>query len=117
MNKKVFLHLIVFIFVILFLVSCERITYEQRMRTLQYDHISFDGEQYYFLSDYEDIPEAFIPFGDSVKVQIVDKNGLPYDTNRFEEALTYKNDDKLVYLYFQSAYFTKDISKAASWNK
>ena len=86
------------------------------MQFIQYHHISYNGVQYYYLDSDIEIPNEYIPFGDSVKVQVVDKDGIPYNEDLFEEAFTYRNDDRIIYLYFQSAVFTKDTSKAAPWN-
>ena len=100
---------------IVFMVSCGKVSYESSLQYLKYDHISRDGVSYYVLDEKNEIPDEYEPFGETVKIQIVDSDGTPYDAERYEDAYTYRNDVDMKYLYFGSAKYTSDRSLAAEW--
>jgi len=86
-------------------------------RYLLYDHITFNGVDYYLLDTEESIPDSidngqFIM--DDVYVVLVDKSGVPYDRNQRESAWLYANDTEQKYIYYYSAQYTKDKSLASS---
>ena len=90
------------------------IPYDKINQYLLFHHIVYDGEDYYIMdTDEYDVPDEYVPFGDSVYVTLVDKDGEPYDPERREEAFTYQNDEEKMYLYYISAKYTKDKSKAS----
>ncbi len=92
--------------------SCAFIPYDLRKQYLQYDHIKYDGVDYYYLRTDADVPDEYSLFGDKVQVQIVDKNGKPYDKDKYEDAYLYIGDEDAVFIYFGSAPFTRDRSLA-----
>ena len=96
----------------LLLSSCAFIPYDLRTQYLQYDHIKYDGVDYYYLRTDADVPDEYSLFGDKVQVQIVDKNGKPYDKDKYEDAYLYIGDEDAVFIYFGSAPFTRDKSLA-----
>ena len=79
---------------------------------LLFHHVVYNGEAYYMLDSEYDLPDKVVPFSEKVTVILVDEDGDAYDPEREEEAYLYKNDEDKMYLYFDSAKYTKDKSKA-----
>ena len=60
-----------------------------------------------------DVPKEYIPFAeDKIYVTLVDEEGDAYLEGEQEEAYLYQNDRDKIYIYFQSAPYTKDKSLA-----
>ncbi|MBR7033517.1 MAG: hypothetical protein IKI03_07815 [Clostridia bacterium] len=105
-TKSVF---IVVISLITFLTSCSNISYEDRVKWLMFDHIVYNGDSYY------QVHPAKVPFkhcNGKIMVQLVDKKGIPYDKDRFEEAYLYDGDTDATYIYVSST--SSDYMKRSS---
>ena len=90
------------------------VSYENIRDYYKYDHVVYNGTAYYYLKSDINVPEEYIPFStQKISVILVDEDGNPYDKNRTEEAWTYIGDEKLLFIYFQSAPFTRDKSLAS----
>ena len=98
------------------LVACEavdnsaisNISYDSIKDLLMFHHIVYDGTDYYMLDGEFDVPKEFKPFGDKIYVTLVDEEGEAYAEDKQEEAFLYQNDSDKIYIYYQSAPFTKD---------
>lgn len=90
----------------------DKLPYDTIMQYLLYDHIQYNGVDYYLLEG--DLPEhlsdgiylRFAVAEDSVV--LVDKDGVPYDEDRAEDAWIFDNDPEIIYLEFNSATYTRD---------
>lgn len=92
------------------------VSYENIRDNFKYDHIEYDGTSYYYLKTDYSVPSEFIPFdSERVYINIVDNDGDAYDENRKEEARIYVNDKERLFIYFQSAPFTKNKRYAAEF--
>ena len=54
---------------------------------------------------------------EKVYITIVDSDGEAYDKSIKEEAWIYKNDEDVLFIYFQSAPFTRDVRYASEHYK
>lgn len=86
-----------------------------------YDHIQYNGVDYYLMENSDAIPDHIIggspmPKGggmivnitsDDMFVVLVDNNGVAYDEDRKEKAWRYENDVDVEYLHFNSAYYSR----------
>lgn len=90
----------------------DKLPYDTIMQYQLYDHIQYNGVDYYLLEgnkpDYlsDGIYLRFSVEEDSVV--LVDKDGVPYDKDRAEDAWTFDNDPEIIYLEFNSATYTRD---------
>lgn len=117
--KKFFINLLVCASV--FLVSCgyvdnsavSHIPYDDIKSLLMFHHIVYEGTDYYMLDSEYDVPKEYIPFAeDKIYITLVDEEGDAYVEGEQEEAYLYQNDRDKIYIYFQSAPYTKDKSLA-----
>ena len=96
MKNRILTVFIVVLSLITFLTSCSIISYESRISYLLFDHIVYNGDSYYPVVDPSEIPYSHR--NGKITVQIVDKNGIPYDKDRFEEAYLYDGDTEAIYI-------------------
>ncbi len=98
------------------LCGCEKLlSYETIRDRLLFDHIVYEGTPYYLACE---SPKGLsedknLLIDETVKITIVDKNGIPYDAERTEDAWIFVNDPDKIYVYYGSAYYTRDTSLAS----
>lgn len=98
------------------LCGCEKLlAYEAIRDRLLFDHIVYDGTPYYLAHESPDglSEDKVLRIEETVKIKIVDENGSPYDAERTEDAWIFVNDPDRIYVYYGSAYYTRDTSKAS----
>ena len=121
--KKLFTITIVLALLLITLASCNNIdklvSYEDVRKFLLYDHIIYNGTPYYITENSPDLSEdGRLVYETFCDVIIVDKNSNPYDAERKEEAWIFPDTDpEIIYIYFNSAYYTRDTSLVASHYK
>ncbi len=98
------------------LCGCEKLlAYETIRDRLLFDHIVYDGTPYYLADESPDglSEDKVLRIEETVKITIVDENGTPYDAERTEDAWVFVNDPDRIFVYYGSAYYTRDTSKAS----
>lgn len=94
------------------------VSYENIRDGYKYDHIVYNGVPYYYLASDYNVPDEYISFdSEKVYITIVDSDGEAYDKSIKEEAWIYKNDEDVLFIYFQSAPFTRDVKYASEHYK
>ena len=99
------------------MISCKLtglLPYETVRDMILFDHIVYDGTPYYLAANSPHLSEIqVLQIDEVVKIAIVDENGNPYDAARNEDAWAFVKDPDRVYLYYGSAYYTRDTSLAS----
>jgi len=111
---------IIFAIILTVFVSCNSVnkltSYEDIRQYLLYDHIIYNGTPYYIAANQSPAlsEDSYLVHETVHDVIIVDEDGNPYDAERKEEALIYPNSDQeIIYVYFNSAYYTRNKSLAS----
>ncbi len=78
-----------------------------------YDHIRYNGDDYYLIDTLIDI-DCASDFNIDCSVQLIDSAGCVH-SEKYYTGYLLPNDFECVYLYFQNCFYTKDISEAGSW--
>ena len=93
----------------------DMLPYEIVKQYLLYDHITYNGVDYYLAKPGIIPPDVdnghFIT--EDVYIVLVDKDSVPYEENRKETAWLYENDPEAMYIYFNSADYTRSKSLAS----
>lgn len=80
---------------------------------LLYDHIEYNGEDYYFAESADNI----IPdFSEEAEVVIADSNCKAYGDGKTYTAYFCQNDEEHSYIYYGSAYFVNDPDLAYTYS-
>jgi hypothetical protein len=117
---KIFRRILLFTFALVLILSvlcgCERLySYDKIKKQMLFDHIVYEGTPYYLASESPTglSEDKNLLIDETVKITIVDKNGIPYDAVRTEDAWVFVNDPDRLYVYYGSAYYTRDTSLAS----
>ncbi len=109
---------IVILLLIASLSSC-RYSYDEIRELQLYDRIVYNGTDYYFMDHAPDLKTAedtkTLITDKKVQVIIADENGIPYDSNKTEEAWTFAGIDGKIYINFGSRYWTDNKAQAAEY--
>ena len=83
---------------------------------LLYDHIEYNGEDYY-LAESDFMADNIIPdFSEEVEVVIADSNCKAYGDGKTYIGYFCQNDDDHSYMYYGSAYYVNDLELAYSYS-
>ena len=95
-------------------IMAEILPYSIVKQYLLYDHIAYDGVDYYLM---DHAPSSDVRDGkfvaNDVYVVLVNQEGVPYKGSQKEPAWLLANDPDTLYIYFNSAYYTRDKSRAS----
>ena len=95
-------------------IMAEILPYSIVKQYLLYDHITYHGVDYYLMDQAplsDDHDEGFVK--GEVYVVLVNQEGVPYKDSQMEPAWLLANDPDTLYIYFNSAYYTRDKSLAS----